>query len=128
MRKCLRSTSSAEHSVLQCRWQLRDVATFDDNTGQTSGCERASVDVDPVRSKVGCLDGRVAVDNETFERVSAGKKLFESEQILLCLFTNGDAGPDPGMDKKGIATTIEGLERLQKVEMLFRQGVRKLIG
>lgn len=105
--------------------QLHDGRTFDDDAGKTPGRERPSVDIDPVRPQIRLAYRRVAVDDKPFERLFVGKKfLTYPEQIVFCLFVNGNAGPNTGMDKQEIPAAVEEVERIQKLQVLPWNGVR----
>ena len=109
--------------------QLHDGRAFDDDAGKAPGRERPGVDIDPVRPQIRYAYRRVAVDNKPFERLFVGEKLLaDPEQIVFCLFVDGNAGPNTGMDKQEIAAAVKEIERIQKVQVLPWKGDRQLVG
>jgi hypothetical protein len=61
-------------------------------------------------------------------QIAVQKLLANPEQIVFCLFVNGNAGPNTGMDKQEIAAAVEEIERIQKVQVLPWKGARQLVG
>jgi len=67
------------------------------------------------------LDGRVAVDDHPFKRIDKGQQPFLDQSAIRFISHQRSCRDRPWHGEEEIAVILEGLERFQKVEMLFRQ-------
>jgi hypothetical protein len=116
-------------SSIASGWKRSNYGAFNYDTSQSTGRKGAGVDVDSIRSEIGCVDRRMPVNDEALELLLAGKKFVTyPEQVFLFLLLDRNARPNTGVDKEEISAGEREIERLEKFEMCLGHARSQLLG
>ena len=88
-------------------------AAFQNNGRQRAAIGGRAVDIDAVAVMCRRVDGRVAMHDQSAVVTGVIEKIVAySEQIILSLIRQDNAGTDARMDKDHLAATVAGWQRL----------------